>query len=651
MEAIIAASSRSFDCVTEGLTGTMRLFNFSQYGWPNALLKSNNGCDAALTDKLIALWERRPVFWISLAALPVFLLGLWTPGLEHGEGMYAEIAREMRNGADWITPHLNGARHFDKPPLLYWLIAIAQTVLGESELSARLFPALAAWGTIPVTGAMGTALFGLRAGWLAALVQATSLGPFIFGRMILPDPSLSFWISLAVLSYVKGFVQDNNGLRSPWPWVMFAAAGFASLIKGLLGLGLPAVIVGIHAILSRRLRSLFPPRLILWAGLTAAVAVPWYWAVCQANPEFFNYFFIREHFQRYTGQRFPADEFVSLPVFLALTLMWTFPWTALVPSALWQSAKRAFGNGWRQAPELLPLLWVGIVVGLFSTSKSRLEYYALPAVPAASLLIGRFWSRLLDSRETLPTPRHAVISIGSMATLAGLAAVGSYLLLGPASGLIFDAVAATWPGSGWVGGPEQTTTLERIWWPTFATLAWISLISLGAADCMRKTRYGAAAALLGAMTIPLFIMVHWGFGVMEPFMSLRPTAELAAQHAGPSGIVVSREPHEYMWIGGLPYYSGRMVYVLKDSRYDHAPPNRREPPERFLDTGALTTLWNSAKRVVLVADKTDPVLPELQSTGRYDLIAEIGSRAVVGNGGDDGRLEARLSGPSRTHCP
>ncbi|MHC1744070.1 MAG: ArnT family glycosyltransferase [Syntrophobacteraceae bacterium] len=609
----------------------MRFINFSGYEWPNAFRKSFGPHGGDFSDKMMALWERRPLLWVSLAALPVFLLGLWTPGMDQSEAMYAEIAREMRTGADWITPHLNGARHFDKPPLLYWLIAIAQSVLGESELSARLFPALAAWGTIPVTGAIGTALFGRRAGWAAALVQTTSLGPFIFGRMILPDPSLSFWISLAILGYVKGFVQENNGLRSPWPWVMFAAAGFASLIKGLLGLGLPAVIVGIHAIVSQRLRSLFSLRLLLWAGLTAAVAVPWYWAVCRANPEFFDYFFIREHFQRYTGQRFPADEFVSLPLFLTLTLMWTFPWAAVVPAALWQGVKRAFDTGWRRAPEMLPLLWVGIVVGLFATSKSRLEYYAFPALPAASLLVGRFWSHLLDNGQTLPLPRSAVYSVGSMATLACLAATGSYLLLGPASGLIFEAVASTWPGSGWVGGSEQTATLDRIWLPTVATLAWIALISSRAMLCLKKTRYGAALALLGAMTIPLFIMVHWGFRVMEPFMSLRPTARLAAHHAGPSGAIVSREPHEYMWIGGLPYYSGRMVYVLKDPRYDQAPPNRREPPERFLDGQALATLWSSAGRVVMVVDKTDPILPELRSTGRYDLIAEVGGKAVVGN--------------------
>lgn len=579
----------------------------------------------------MALWEQYPLLWVSLAALPIYLLGLWTPGLEHSEGMYAEIAREMRNGADWITPHLNGARHFDKPPLLYWLIAIAQTVLGESEFSARLFPALAAWGTIPVTGAIGNALFGPRAGWVSALVQATSLGPFIFGRMILPDPSLSFWISLAILGYVKGFVQDNNGLRSPWPWVMFAAAGFASLIKGLLGLGLPAIIVGIHAILSGRLRSLFSPRLLLWAGLTAIVAVPWYWAVCQANPEFFNYFFIREHFQRYTGQRFPADEFVSLPMFLTLTLTWTFPWATVVPAALWNGARRAFRSGWRNAPELLPLLWVGIVVGLFSTSRSRLEYYAFPALPAVSVLVGYFWCQLLESRRTIPTPRAVIVSVGSMAVLACLAAVGSYLLLGPASGLVFDAVAGTWPGSGWGGGSEQTATLDRICWPTVLSFAWIAAIGTGATLSLKKRRPGMAFALLAVMTIPLFGMVHWGFEVMEPYMSLRQPAQLAARHAGPSGVIVSREPHEYMWIGGLPYYSGRMAYVLKDPKYDQAPPNRREPPERFLDDGSLAALWTSATRVALVVDKADPILAELRSTGRYDPIAQIGNRVVVGN--------------------
>lgn len=598
---------------------------------PGGSLPPAIGERVGLPGRLIQLVGQRPLLWVSLAALPLFLLGLSTPAMDQSEAMYAEIAREMRSGADWITPRLNGARHFDKPPLLYWLIALTQAALGESELSARLWPALAAWGTIPVTGAIATALFGPSAGWAAALVHATSLGPFIFGRMILPDPSMCFWISLAILGYVKGFVREGEGSRSAWPWVMGAAAGFASLIKGLLGLGLPLVIIGFHAVLSGRLRALLTPRLLLWGGMTGIVAVPWYWAVCRANPEFFQYFFLREHFHRFTGQRYPADEFVSFPVFITLTLMWTFPWVAVIPAALWRGVRRAIHKGWRRAPELLPLLWGGIVVGLFSASSSRLEYYALSAVPAASILVGGLWERLLHGGQGNTGPRGVAFSVGFMATLAGVGAAASFMLLGPGRNIVFEAVAASWPGSGWVPGPEQTATLDRIQWPTFSALAWIAFVTAGAAICLKKARNGAAFGLLGAMAIPLFVMVHWGFVVMEPFMSLRSTAELAAHHAGPTGVIVTREPHEYMWIGGLPYYSGRMVYVLKDRKYDSAPPNRREPAERFLDDTGLAALWMSGRRVVLVVDRADPILPELRAFGRFDMLAEIGGRLVVAN--------------------
>jgi len=57
------------------------------------------------------------------------------------EGRYADIAREMLDANDWVTPRLNGLKYLEKPPLQYWATASAFAVLGVDEWTARLWPA------------------------------------------------------------------------------------------------------------------------------------------------------------------------------------------------------------------------------------------------------------------------------------------------------------------------------------------------------------------------------------------------------------------------------------------------------------------------------------------------------------------------------
>ncbi len=112
--------------------------------------------------------DRWLVILLVVLGLPITLLGLGSPALyDPHESLYAEVAREMVVRGDWLTPHLNGTRYLDKPPLFYWLIAIAYTVFGVSEFSARLPIALAGLGGVLVTWGIGRHLFDGRSGVLA----------------------------------------------------------------------------------------------------------------------------------------------------------------------------------------------------------------------------------------------------------------------------------------------------------------------------------------------------------------------------------------------------------------------------------------------------------------------------------------------------
>ena len=94
----------------------------------------------------------------GLFFLPLGSHALW----DSDEGRYAEIAREMAlPGGDWLTPHLNGIPHFQKPPLLYWCTAVSLKVFGAQPWAARLPVVFAALGTLAL------------AAWLARTLLAT----------------------------------------------------------------------------------------------------------------------------------------------------------------------------------------------------------------------------------------------------------------------------------------------------------------------------------------------------------------------------------------------------------------------------------------------------------------------------------------------
>ena len=60
----------------------------------------------------------------------------------------------MVASGDWLTPHYNYDVRFQKPILLYWLIAASYAVLGVTEAAARTFPALSGLALSLLTAAI-----------------------------------------------------------------------------------------------------------------------------------------------------------------------------------------------------------------------------------------------------------------------------------------------------------------------------------------------------------------------------------------------------------------------------------------------------------------------------------------------------------------
>src|SRR5437867_12288061 len=134
-----------------------------------------------------------PVILLLVVCAPIFLFQLGRPGLgDPDEGRNAEVAREMVETGDWVTPHMDGVVYLDKPPAYFWAVAVSYLVFGVSEWSARAPSALFALAGIALVGWFVRKRMGSAAAWLAGLTLALSPLYIVFGRIVIFDMTLTF---------------------------------------------------------------------------------------------------------------------------------------------------------------------------------------------------------------------------------------------------------------------------------------------------------------------------------------------------------------------------------------------------------------------------------------------------------------------------
>jgi 4-amino-4-deoxy-L-arabinose transferase-like glycosyltransferase len=366
--------------------------------------------------------------WIAYALLACVLI--WFAGLEYrglfmpDEGRYGDIAREMVDSGDWVTPRLNGLKYFEKPPLQYWATAGAFALFGVDEWTARLWPALTGLLCIAFTAFAALRLAPGSSWIVAALALAGSWGFFLGGQFLTLDMGLTFFLTAAMLAYALSRREAlSPGAQRGWVLLAWAAAAGAVLSKGLVGVAIPGLALAVHVLVER---DLSPLRRLHWiAGLSlfAAIAVPWFVLVQLRNPEFLRFFFLHEHFERFLlpDHHRPGPWWYFFPVLLAG--LW--PWTPAVPAAIARGWKAPRAEGFRLDRFLV--VWAGVIVVFFSASHSKLPGYILPALPAIVLLFARQYPALSERARRAPA-LAAVVSGAVLAVVAaGLLVVNEHL--------------------------------------------------------------------------------------------------------------------------------------------------------------------------------------------------------------------------------
>jgi 4-amino-4-deoxy-L-arabinose transferase-like glycosyltransferase len=431
------------------------------------------------------------------------------------EPRYAQVAQEMFNRHEWITPTLGGSPWLEKPPLYYWQAMLAYRAFGVSDWAARLPSAVDA---LLMVLAACYFLRRFRPGFEldGALIIATSAGIVGFARAASMDMALAATFTISMLAWYAWFESGNRTYLATF----YGVLALAMLAKGPVAPFLAAVILLIFAAAQRSL-------LIAWKTLWASgvvvfclVGLPWYVLAQLRNPEFFRVFILEHNLARFGTNIFhhPEPFWYYVPVVL---LGWV-PWSifGIVGPVF---AIRRFRDAKQDTFRTLLLIWIVTIIFFFSISQAKLPGYILPAIPAGGLLISEY------VRERMGSKPHVIIA-------------GLHVLLSAA--LIFSALLI-----------QYLVLQHRVPWNA-ATVPLIAALVIASVAVFFLFRYGYAGLRLATLVpavVALAIALRFGTGPLDDTLSARPLANALTQfdpHHLPVAVFLIPRETEF----GLEFY-------------------------------------------------------------------------------------------------
>jgi 4-amino-4-deoxy-L-arabinose transferase-like glycosyltransferase len=561
--------------------------------------------------------------------------------LDDADGGHAVVSQEMLRTGDWAVLHINGIRWMEKPPLHYWAVAVSYLLLGESAFSTRLPLALAVVGLVLMVYAFGRRFFGDRAGFYAGLVMCTSIGTYMFTRIMIPEAIYSLEFAAAFYLFLCAWTGAIS-LRAGF-WGVAALCGLAVLTRSLIGIVFPVAIIGIFILITGRRYSWRELPVVSSLLIFLAIAAPWHviagiraWRPGQ--PGFFWYYFINEQVLRALGYRYPHDfSAVPLGLWLLAHVVWFFPWCVFLPVAFrglprpseWRSLDA------RGAALLLVCVWAGFIFLFFCLTASRMEYYSFSAWPAVALLLGRgialaeeqspAWIRRMQAGVAVAGAAAAGILgwlvwssrnvrvEGDISDLLQLKEIGFYTV---AMASFFDLT---------------TRAFAALRVPSFLA-AVLFLFGFGSVYWLRRRgwKLGANVALSLVMAA-FFFVANSAFQIFEPHMSSKPLADDLLACLKPDDAVAIYG--EYYGASALGFYLHRQVLLyngqIQGLEFGSYYP---DAPKVFVDDQEFPALWNGPRRVFLLAPKdlTQEVVIRLPRQSSY-ILAESGGKVLFVN--------------------
>jgi 4-amino-4-deoxy-L-arabinose transferase-like glycosyltransferase len=564
---------------------------------------------------------------VFLFAAAVYLGTIISPPslMDDVDAVQAQIAHNMLSSGDWVTARLDGVPYLEKPPLIYWLMAVSYKAFGVHDWAARIPCALSVIVLCWITTAFGIWAFGRREGCYAGLCMATCIGLFLFTRILLPDAMLTATIALALWGLLRALDEDEPHPRL-WAGVMAANLALGLLLKSLIGVVFPLGAAFVYLLVTRQLfdartwKRLRPISSIL---IILVIAAPWHILATIRNPPYFSFtmksipgqyhgfwwfFFFNEQLLRFLNLRYPHD-YDTVPRFWFWTfnLIWLFPWSVYLPAAFKLSYRPLDRAG---RVRLLALCWIGFVMVFFTFSTTQ-EYYSMPIYPALSLLIGS--AIVLENRAVRIGTRTltVVCAAAAVACIALLIAVRH----DPTPGDISDALSHHPAAYKLSLGHMEDLTIDSFAYLRFPLGLAAAACLIGVAATLRTTRRFAYIGIALMMVI-FFHAARFAMVTFDPYLSSRPLIR-ALDRSPQGGLIID---HHYYWFSSVFFYTDRSALLL-NGRFMNLVYGSYAPTAAnvFVSDTQFQQLWGGSARYYIFA-KEDQVDHLISLVGKDRLI-------------------------------
>jgi 4-amino-4-deoxy-L-arabinose transferase-like glycosyltransferase len=524
----------------------------------------------------------RDIVWLIPLLFLLFGAGIgMRPFITPDEGRYAEIPREMVESGDYVTPHLNYIKYFEKPPLSYWLEAGAIKAFGFSEFSLRIIPAFTALLTCLMVYVAGRKLYGRHTGLLACFILATSALYFGMSRYISTDMPLTAWVTFTLLLFILGECEKSPCKQRYYFWGMYVFTALAVLTKGLIGIVFPGMIVFIWLCITGRwgrLKNYCVPSGIL---LFLIIAAPWHILVQLKNPEFFHFYFIEQHFLRYLTDYAGREQ--PFWFFSTVTLVGFFPWVCFLIAGVGHCLKKLrsctaaklllnFFSYMKAYPHTgFLILWPVTLFIFYSLSKSLLLSYALPLMPPLAILLARHFS-VYGKNSVDIISRNGFFLLGFLGVITSIIS------------MVFIGVRDWFPGE---------------WLVCAAVSLFIITLCLSSLMYWKKGLYAGVIALTAGMGIS-FIVADNAFSVLDT-RSIKPLAmDIKLLQKGNAEVI---SYHEYFQ--DLPAYLGKRVMIARYKGELLFGTQHQDTRDWMLDDASFWQYWGNHSNLFMIMRLSD----------------------------------------------